>query len=119
MQNRSVISRTFNLLLAGIILFISVWSKAQVPVYESVAPKQEQKPNSPQKAPQTVVSEMLPMATVAPVVLDFQQDFFLLPSPIPVFIEKLQKLSIFSTKPLFSASYLEALFEHYISPNAP
>jgi hypothetical protein len=114
-------SRIFNLFLAGLMLFVSVWTKAQVPVYKVEKTKTEQntKKSTEKNTSTTMVSELSPMATVVPVVLDFQHDFYI-PSSSPILpSEEIANVLIVVNKPPYQLSYFQNIFEKHIAIGAP
>ncbi len=118
MPQNSPIIRFCSLCLTALMLFISVWSKAQVPTKHVEKAKTGQE-SSKDKSPKAVyLSELSPMTSTAPVAIDFQQSFFLLP-PVyaPAFAVKSSLVAY--KKPYFTLSYFEKIFEKHIAIGAP
>gem|GEM_PF-3380314 len=110
-----------SLWLTASLLLVSVGSRS---VVMTAAPKAKieqtaKGADKPAHAPQAVVSELSPMAVTAPVVVEFAQDFVLLP-PAAVFdFQTVQNL--LPPSPVFPVRlpYFEVLFRHFIVANAP
>lgn len=110
-------ARIFSLLLTGLMLLVSVWSK-----HVSASPKVEKAKTEQSKkskdAKQTTISELSPMATGSVIALDCQPSYEFLPPASFVFSTEISTLPA-CTKPLFRSSYFLNLFGNYIAPNAP
>jgi hypothetical protein len=117
MLQKSSIARFFSLFLTVLMLFISVWSKAQVP-HKTLKKTATEQSSKNDKAPKASISELSPMTTVVPVVVDFQQYCFLLPSTFRWVEAQKSPLSTYKT-PLFRLSFFEKLFEKQIAIGAP
>ena len=118
MKQTTAHTRIFSLMLTIMLLSILVWGKSVVPVAKVEKAKTEQ--NSKQTdSKQSTVSELSPMATFAPVAVDFQQDISFVPvAPLVFHIQKMIA-ALPPTKPLFLLSYFQNIFGHHIVTNAP
>lgn len=117
MKNASRFVRLMSLWLTASLLLVSVGSRS----VGTAAPKAkvEQTAKGAEKPAQAVVSELSPMAVTAPVVVEFAQDFFLLP-PAAVFDFQTVR-NLLPPAPVFPVRlpYFEVLFRHFIVANAP
>ncbi len=122
MKNASRPVRFLSLSLTALLLLVSVWSQhAMTVVAPEVKAKTEQTAKDPQKSAShrhAVVSELSPMAVVAPVVLHFAQDFFLLP-PVTFALQAFKNLLPPAPPVSIRLTYFEVLFRHFIVINAP
>ena len=117
MHQPSSIARFFSLFLTVLMLFISVWSKAQVP-HKTLKKAATEQSDKSKKAAQTTLSELSPMTTAVPLAVDFQQSFFLVSPTIAWVDAEKSPLSSYKT-PFFRLSYFEKLFEKHIAIGAP
>ncbi|MFN8354630.1 MAG: hypothetical protein U0Y10_09300 [Spirosomataceae bacterium] len=117
MKQTPTFSRIFSMVLATLLLSISVWGKSVLPVVKVEKAKTEQNSNSTDSK-QSVVSELSPMATVAPIAVDFHQALCFVPA-VPLAFPLQQIAALTPTKPLFLLSYFQNLFGHHIATNAP
>lgn len=117
MPNASVSTRLFSLLLTGLMLCVSVWSKQVVAKPQAEKAKTEQS-DTPQDAHHSSVGELSPMATASVVVLDFQPHYeFLAPASWAFVLRSVPRLV--AATPPFLLSYFQNLFGNYIATNAP
>lgn len=119
MKNAPCSVRFLSLWLTASLLLVSVWSQRAVPFMAPKA-KTEQTAKGSGKADShpTVVSALSPMATVAPVVLHFAQDFVLLP-PVTFALQRVKNLLPPAPRAPVLLSYFQVLFRHFIVVNAP
>lgn len=110
-------TRFLSLLLTGLMLCVSVWSKQVVAKPQAEKAKTEQS-GTQKDAHQSVVSELSPMATGSITTLDFQPHYvFLAPTSWAFVARSVRRLEV--AKPPFLLSYFQNLFGNYIATNAP
>lgn len=116
MKNPGSISRWLSLFLTGVLLVASVAVKGvsarTLPVEKTPTEKKAA------ETPKATVQAMSPMATVSVADFSFTQEFYLLPPAVFSF-ELPRAETVRAGSSSFLHTYLEVLFEHFISPNAP
>lgn len=122
MKNASRFVRFLSFGLTSLLLLASVWSRqVVVPVVLERKAKMEQtakSPVEPTSHQHAVKSELSPMAVATPVVMQFSQEFMLLP-PVVFTFRAVQNLLPAALIPSIRLTYFEVLFRHFIVVNAP